>query len=125
MLAQRNPQAAYNSVAFDARINGAKPEELVAMCYEQLICALGSALIAAERSDNRMKSTGLTRAVSALTALQLGVSGEAGIADALRQFYAAARRAVLDSVLVFDARVLTSVRQDFIEISRATVGGEG
>ena len=32
---------------------------------------------------------------------------------------------VLDSVLAFDARVLTSVRQDFIEMSRATVGGEG
>ena len=79
-------------------------------------------LIAAERGDNRMKSMGLTRAVSALTALQMGVSGEAGIADALRQFYAAARRAVLDSVLTFDARTIASVRQDFIEISRATAG---
>jgi flagellar protein FliS len=120
MLAQRNPQAAYNRVAFDARISGARPEELVAMCYEQLISALGSALIAAERGDNRMKSMGLTRAVSALTALQLGVSGEEGVADALRQFYAAARRAVLDSVLNFDARVLAAVRQDVIDISRAT-----
>ncbi|MBS0255641.1 MAG: flagellar protein FliS [Proteobacteria bacterium] len=124
MLAQRNPQAAYARVAFDARISAANPRELVTMCYEQLISALGSALIAADRGDNALKSASLTRAVSALTALQIGISGEEGVADALRQFYSAARRAVLDSVLSFDAKVLASIRQDFIDIARATGGGE-
>src|ERR1700756_5690195 len=114
MLAQRNPQAVYRRVDFEARVAGANPQELVRMCFEQVISGLGSALLAHERADNRMKSESLTRAVSALTALQMGVSGEGPVVDALHQLYAAARRAALDSVLTFDTRTIGQVRQDFI-----------
>ncbi len=120
MLAQRNPQAAYQQVAFDARISGADPAQLVDLCYEQLIMALGSALLAAKRGDNRTKSAGLTRAVAALTALQLGISGAGPLVDALNQLYGSARRAVLDSVLRFDPARLEHIRSDFVEIARVT-----
>lgn len=119
MLAQRNPQEAYRRVDFDARVSASDPQQLVTLCYEQFISALGSALIAHERSDNRLKSQAMTRAMSALTALQLGVSGEEGIALALIQIYAAARRAVLDSALNFDPKAIATIRQDFIDIARA------
>ena len=119
MLAQRNPHAAYRRVEFDARVASANAPELVKMCYEQLISGLGRALVAAERGDNRLKSEGLTRAVSALTALQMGVAGEGAIADALHRLYISARRSVLDSVLAFDTATITQIRQDFIEISAA------
>ncbi len=66
-----------------------------------------------------MKSDGLTRAVSALTALHLGVSGEGEVADALRHIYVAARKSVLDCVLTFDPPTITKIRQDFIEIGQA------
>lgn len=119
MLAQRNPQEAYRRVDFDARISAATPAQLVSMCYEQLISALGSALAAHERSDNLLKSQSLTRAVSALTALHLGVSGDEGIATALRQLYDGSRRSVLNNVLNFDPKAVVAIRQDFIDISRA------
>jgi flagellar protein FliS len=119
MLAQRNPHEAYRRVDFDARISAATPAQLVSLCYEQLISALGSALAAHERSDNLLKSQSMTRAMSALTALHLGVSGDAGIALALRQLYEGSRRRVLDNVLAFDPKAVASIRQDFIEISRA------
>lgn len=115
----RSPQEAYRRVDFDARVAGADPRQLVALCYEQMTTALGSALFAQETGDNRLKSASLTRALSALTALQLGVSPEQSVGPALIQLYASARRAVLDSVLDFDARTITSIRQDFIEIGKA------
>lgn len=122
MLARRTPDAVYRRVDFDARVGGADPMELVGLCYEHLIAALGSALFAHERKDNAAKSAALTRAVSALTALQLGVKGTEGVAGALLQFYQAARNAVLDSVLSFDAARITAVRADILEIAGALSG---
>lgn len=119
MIAQTNPLEAYRRVDFDARVAGADPAQLVLLCYEQLIGSLGSALFSAERGDNAFKSQSLTRALAALTALRLGVSGTGGIAPALLQMFEAARKAVLDSVLVFDPQTIGLIRQDFIEISRA------
>lgn len=119
MIAQTNPLEAYRRVDFDARVAGADPAQLVLLCYEQLIGSLGSALFAAERGDNRLKSQSLTRALAALTTLRLGVSGTGGIAPALLQMFEAARKAVLDSVLAFDPQTIGLIRQDFIEISRA------
>lgn len=117
MLAQRNPSAAYRRVEFDARVAGATPAELVRLCYEQVITALGGAMLAAQRGDNQAKSHALTRAMSALTALQMGVRGEDAIAQALLHIYTSARRAVLDSVLNFDSATLARIRQDFVEIN--------
>lgn len=122
MLARRTPDAVYRRVDFDARVGGADPMELVGLCYEHLIAALGSALFAHERKDNAAKSAALTRAVSALTALQLGVKGTEGVAAALLQFYQAAKNAVLDSVLAFDPARIGAVRADILEIAGALHG---
>jgi|EndMetStandDraft_9_1072997.scaffolds.fasta_scaffold01616_3 flagellin-specific chaperone FliS len=119
MLALRSPHEAYRRVDFDARVEGADPAQLLSMCYEQLVGALGSALFAHERGDNLLKSQSLTRGLSAITALRLGVSGEEGVAGALLQLYEAVRRSILDSALNFDPEVITRIRDDFIEISRA------
>ena len=123
MLTQRNPREAYRRVDFDARVSGASPQELVRLCYEQVITSLAGALLAAERKDNLVKSRSLTRAMSALTALQMGVSGSDSMAQALLHIYTAARRAVLDSVLVFDEDTIRQVRQDFIDIAQSMGGG--
>lgn len=119
MLARNNPQDAYRRVDFDARVTGCDPMELVSLCYEHLIAALGSALFAHERGDNLTKSRAITRAMSAVTALQLGVNGSEGVAGALRQFYQAARQAMLDSVLDFNPVQIARVRDDFVEIASA------
>lgn len=119
MLALRDPAQAYRRVDFDARVASADQRELVKMCYERVISSLGSAMHAQSRGDNARKSHALTRAVSALTALQIGVAGDDPMAGALVQFYTAARRAVLDSVLDFDGATLTQVRQDVLDISNS------
>lgn len=119
MLALRSPAETYRKIDFDARVTGAAAPQLVALCYEHLVAALTSAVFAHERADNRAKSQALTRALSALTALQLGVDRDAALGPALAQFYESARRTVLDSVLQFDPRAIATIRDDFAEIGRA------
>ncbi len=119
MLAERNPTAAYRRVEFDARVQASDSRQLLALCYEQLITALGSALFAHEKLDNRLKSESLTRAISALTALQLGISENGSLAGVLHQLYTAARQSILGNVISFDPQKIAEIRQDFIEISTA------
>ena len=58
-------------------------------------------------------------AEAALTALQIGVSGEQDVAWALRHLYEATRKALLDNVLSFDAKTIETIRGDFTDILRA------
>ena len=119
LLARHTPQDAYRRVEIDARVGGSDPRQLVTLCYEQLIGALGSALHAAQTGDNRGKSQAITKAMSALAALQIGVSGEEQVAWALRHLYEATRRALLDNVLAFDAATITTIRGDYVDILKA------
>ncbi|GGC41099.1 hypothetical protein GCM10011371_30690 [Novosphingobium marinum] len=119
MLPVRSPSEAYARIDFDARVEGADPQELVGLCYERLTLALGAAIHAAQSGDNALKSRSLTRALSAVTLLQMGVSGEDGVAGALHQFYASARRSILDSAVRFDAARMAEIRSDFCEIASA------
>lgn len=119
MLALRNPSEAYRRIDFDARVEGADPRTLVMLCYESLVSSLGTALFAHDRGDNRAKSAALTRAVSALTALLLGIEGQEGISAHLRAFYEAARRRVLDNVIAFSPEQIVQVREDIREIAAA------
>lgn len=119
MLGQRDPREAYRRVDIDARVEGASPAELVHLCYDQIVLSLGSAIEAAQRQDNAAKSHWLTRALSALFALEMGVSGTMPMAGALLQLYRSARTAILDGVQEFDAARLKAVRDDFIEIGAA------
>ncbi|MFM5948763.1 MAG: flagellar export chaperone FliS [Novosphingobium sp.] len=115
----RSPQEAYRRVDFDARVAGADPVQLVLVCYEQLASALGTAIHAQARGDNAAKSASLTRALSALTALQMGLDQDQPIAGALSALFEGARKTVLDSVLQFDADALTALRRDISEIADA------
>ena len=120
MLALQSPSAAYRRVELDARVDGANPRQLVALCYEKLDAALSTALFADRTGDVAARSKAVTQALAAVTALSLGVEGEAGVAIALRQFYGAARQGLLDSALAFDGQKIAEMRQDFAEIARAT-----
>jgi len=123
MQAAPSPQEAYRKVEFDARVAGADGPQLVALCYEQLICALGTAIHAHDGRDNLLKSRSLTRAVSAITALQLGISGDDQVAGALHQLYEAARRSILDCAVAFDPETLRTIRNDFADIKHAMLTG--
>ena len=119
MLAKRDPYDAYQRVEFDARVKGATPSELVHICYDQLILALSMALLADQRNDTRLRSRSLTRALTALMALQWGIDQTHEMAVPLMDFYGAARKSILASSLAFDADTLGAMRDDFWEVREA------
>ncbi|MBA4353956.1 MAG: flagellin [Novosphingobium sp.] len=120
MLHHRNdPSEAYRRVDFDARVCGADSRQLVDLCLEQVIGSVGRALHANERHDNSAKSAALTRAVAALTALQMGIDMANPTAKALVHIYQSARNAILDCVTRFNPAKLAEIRQDFTEIREA------
>lgn len=119
MLVLRNPHEAYRRVDFYARVEGADSSQLVVLCYEQAGAALSAALFAHRANNNQAKSLAMTRALSAITALQLGVSGDADVSGALRQFYGAVRRGLLDCALNFDPSAIETIRSDLADIAAA------
>ena len=119
MLARSDPYDAYQRVEFDARVKGASSAELVHICYDQLILALSTALLAHGRDDAPLKSRSLTRALTALMALQLGIDQSHEMAGVLSDFYGAARKSILASSLNFDADALRAMRDDFTEVRNA------
>lgn len=123
MLMPTSPQEAYRRVDFDARVSSAGPAELVHLCYEHLTSALGTAVHADANGDNCLKSRSMTRALTAITALQMGVAGAGDMALALGQLYEGARRTILDSALAFDADAIATLRNDFAEIGQALLAG--
>lgn len=117
MLALHTPAEAYRRVEFDARVIGADPRQLVLVCYDQLSEALRRTLHAAAVGNRSEKSAALTRALTAVAALQLGIDPAAAIAPTLNQFYGAARQALLDCALDFKPEVIERLRGDFAEIA--------
>lgn len=122
MLALTDPHEAYRRSAFDARIQGGDSAALVQLCLEQAIASMGTALFAQARGDASLRSKALTRALTAITALEMGVDRNAPLAQPLLQVYGAARQAVLGGVTEFNSELLASVRQDFLEIEAALRG---
>lgn len=122
MLATTDPHEAYRRSAFDARVQSGDTASLVLLCLEQAIAGLGGALLAHNRADPAARSKALTRALTAITALEMGVDRTAPLASSLLLLYGAARRAVLESVVSFDPTLLTPVRADLVEIETALRG---
>ncbi len=119
MLMLRSPQETYRRIDFDARVEASDSADLVALCFEQVIAALGTAIFAHDRKDTALRGQTLTRALSAVMALRLGVSGDGGVSDALHQLYEGAGRTILDCVMDFDALALSRTRDDLREVAAA------
>lgn len=122
MLLSRDPGETYRRVDFDARVKGASSLQLVALCLEQAAGSLGRAIYAQEHGDNSAKSAALTRAVAAITALELGVDSNHPAGQPLLQLYQAARRTILDNALRFDPAQLETIRTDLLDIREAMLG---
>jgi flagellar protein FliS len=118
-LALTDPNEAYRISEIDARLDGAKAEDLVTFCLGQVVQGIGACISAHERVAYAARSKSLTRALTALTALEMGVDRDAPLAGALLQVYGAARRTLLDCALSFDPQALAAVRSDFVDILTA------
>ena len=97
----------------------------MALCLEQAAGSIGRAVYAHDHGDNSAKSAALTRAVAAITALELGVDSSHPAGQPLMQLYQSARRTILDSALRFDAAKLETIRVDLLDIREAMLATAG
>ncbi|MFV0643263.1 MAG: flagellar protein FliS [Sphingomonadaceae bacterium] len=114
----RDPGEAYRRSEVDARIAGASPVQLVVLCCEQVSAGITAALRADRCGDRAKRSAGVTRALSALTALEMGIAHDHPFAGLLMHIYGHARTVILDSVTNFDHGKLKSVQQDFVDLAQ-------
>lgn len=119
MLAQSRPGDAYRESNFEMRLIASDRDDLVLICLDDLVENLGMLEIAETRGDRAARSRTLTRCVTALTALEMGIDREAELASALTQFYGAAKSLLLDFVRTIDLRQIGELRSDLREIAAA------
>ncbi|MFW2349030.1 flagellar protein FliS [Qipengyuania sp.] len=119
MLARARPGEAYRESNFDVRLKASGRDDLVLICLDDLIENLGVLQITESRGDRASRSRTLTRCVTALTALEMGIDREAELATSLMQFYGAAKGLLLDSIRAIDLQKITQLRGDLREIAAA------
>ena len=119
MLARARPGDAYRESNFDVRLLASGRDDLVLICLEDLIDNLGALEIAERRGDRAGRSRSLTRCVTALTALEMGIDREAELASSLTQFYGAAKGLLLDSIRQVDLVKVAELLADMREIAAA------
>lgn len=116
MLAARDPGLAYRRSNFEARLLAASAHDMVIMCLEDFLANLVRFEQADARDDREARSSALTRCITSLTALEMGVDRMAPLGDTLLQFYAAAKSALLGMMVTVDRGRLRSIRTDFEDI---------
>lgn len=122
MLARARPNDAYRQANFDARLMGSTRDALVIFCLEDLVENLTALELAEARNDRSARSRALTRSVTALTALEMGIDRSAELAATLAHFYGAAKSVLLDQIRTTDLTRIAALKQDFVDISAAFQG---
>ena len=118
MLARATHEA-YRQSNFDVRLMASDRDDLVLICLDDLIENLGVLEIVEQRDDRAARSRTLTRCVTALTALEMGIDREAELASSLAHFYGAAKNLMLDSIRALDLGKVRQLRDDLREIAFA------
>lgn len=116
MLAAHDPGLAYRRSSFEARLLAASPQDMVLVCLDDLLANLVRFEQAELRDDRASRSSALTRCITALTALEMGVDRAAPLGAALLQLYAAAKSTLLGMVVSIEVGQLRTIKADFEDI---------
>lgn len=122
MLSRSKPNEAYRQASFDARLLGSSKEDLVIFCLEDFIENLGRLEMADSRFDAAGRSQAITRCVTALTALELGIDRTAELGASLAHLYGSAKGVLLNSIRQTDVPAIAAIKDDFNEIAAAFRG---
>lgn len=116
MLASRDPGLAYRRSSFEARLLAATPQDMVIMCLDDFLANLVRFEQADLRDDREARSAALTRCITSLTALEMGVDRASPLGETLLQFYAAAKSALLGMIVSIEVSRLRTIKADFEDI---------
>lgn len=112
----KSPASAYRKIDLDARIEASSGEDLTLICLEEVVSALGQALIALERTPDQPPNEPLARAHGIALWLARGVAPDNPLRSALVQFYGGLAAAIARSRAHPEPRELAQVRTDFADL---------
>lgn len=116
MLAANNPGLAYRRSSFEARLFAATPGDMVLICLEDFLVSLVRFEQADLREDREGRSRALTRCITSLTALEMGVDRNAPLGQSLLEIYSAAKSALLSMMVTAEIGAIRRIKTDFSEI---------
>ncbi len=119
MLSCPKPNEAYRQSSFEARLLGSSRNDLIIFCLEDFLENLVSLELADARGDSAGRSRAITRSITALTALELGLDRQAALSDSLAHLYSSAKNVLLNSVRHTDKANIAAIKRDFSEIAEA------
>jgi len=118
-LLSRNPAAAYRRVEVDARIEAARGAELTRICLEEVVTALGQALLAIERDPGVAPREALARAHGIALWLGRSVDPANPLHEALVQFYGGLASLIRRNMVRAVPEEIAQVRCDFADLLEA------
>jgi len=116
----RNPAAAYRRVDLDARIEASANGDLTRICLEEVVAALGQALVALERNPDRAPRDPLARAHGIALWLAQSVAPENPLREQLMQFYGGLGSLIRRNMTQPRIAEITRARDDFDDVLDAT-----
>ncbi len=119
-MLSRNPGAAYRRVDLDARIEASASGDLTRICLEEVVAALGQALIALERAPDSVPRDPLARAHGIALWLAQSVAPENPLREQLVQFYGGLGALIRRNMTQPRIAEITRARDDFDDVLDAT-----
>jgi hypothetical protein len=114
-----NPAAAYRRVDLDARIEASATGDLTRICLEELVSALGQALLGLERQPGLSPHEALTRAHGIALWLARNVAADNPLREQLVQFYGGLAALIRRNLTNANYDDLARARQDFADLLEA------
>lgn len=111
-----DPAAAYRRVDVDARIEAARGGELTRICLEEVVTALGQALLALERKPHIPPREVLARAHGIALWLARSVDPANPLSGALVQFYGGLASLIRRNMVRAVAAEIAQARADFADL---------
>lgn len=113
--------ARYRNIEAQSRIDGASPHKLIAILFEELLCAMDAHKIAMERADIARQADRQARALSILQALDASLDMAKGgqVAANLSKIYREARRLTALAGREKNPAYIVRAREMVAEISSA------
>ena len=120
-MLSHNPAAAYRRVDLDARIEASESGDLTRICLEEVISALGQALVALERAPERTPRQPLARAHGIALWLAQSVADDNPLREQLRQFYGGLATLIRRNMSGARVGEITQARDDFADVLEAAI----
>ena len=115
-MLNRNPATAYRRVEVDARIEAARGSELTRICLEEVVAALGQALLALERKPAAAPREALARAHGIALWLARSVDEANPLYGSLVQFYGGLASLIRRNMVRAVPEEIRQARGDFADL---------